>query len=52
MGRGEPHCPSHLNCRSVLALPNILTVSKINTNTVQLLLKKEKEKVDDRPTGN
>ncbi len=25
MGRGEPHCPSHLNFRGVLALPNILT---------------------------
>ena len=25
MGRGEPHCYNHLNCRSVFTLPNTLT---------------------------
>ena len=37
MGRGEPHCPSHLNCRACHpelvegTTPNILTVLKIDT---------------------
>ena len=29
MGRGEPHCYNHLNCRNVLALLNKLTYYKI-----------------------
>ena len=28
MGRGEPHCYNHLNCRSVVTLPNKLTYKK------------------------
>jgi hypothetical protein len=29
MGRGEPHCYNHLNCRNALTLPNKLTYKKI-----------------------
>ena len=28
MGRGEPHCYNHLNCRSVFTLPDKLTYKK------------------------
>ena len=32
MGRGEPYCYNHLNCRNVLALLNVLTHQKDANN--------------------